>query len=382
MDHILNYIKSLFPESRDIKLHEPFFSGKEKDYLTECIETNYVSSVGQFVNRFEQMLAEYTGAKYAIATVNGTSALHAALKIAGVQQGDEVLTQAVSFVATANAISYLNASPVFLDSNIETLGMSVSALNNYLNIFAQKKDDGFTYNRMTGQKISACVPMHVFGHPVKIDKIKEITTHYNISLIEDAAESLGSFFHGQHTGTFGEMGIFSFNGNKVITTGGGGMIITNNKKLAEKAKHLTTTAKKKHHWEFKHDQIGYNYRMPNINAALGCAQMEILPEILRKKRQLTMHYKNFFQSHDIDFVLEPDFCQSNYWLNTIVFKTVDERNRFLEYSNNNGVTTRPLWTLLPKLPIYKDCKTDDLKHALWIENHMVNIPSGCQHIIQ
>ena len=381
MKTIVSYIKKLFPESEYIQLHAPFFSGKEKEYLNRCIDTNYVSSVGAYVNQFEQMITEYTGTKYAIATVNGTAALHTALTVTGVEPGDNVLTQAVSFIATANAICYCNATPVFIDSDLETLGMSVSALQHFLNKHTQKKSDGFTYNRATGKKISACVPMHVFGHPVQIDQIKEITSSYNITLIEDAAESIGSYRDGKHTGTFGTMGILSFNGNKVITTGGGGIILTNDEDLAVKARHLTTTAKISHPWEFRHDQIGYNYRMPNINAAIGCAQLEMLPEILEKKRQLTMHYKDFFQTIDVDFVVEPEGCQSNNWLNTIVFKTSSERDQFLNYSNNNGVMSRPIWTLLSKLPMYQSCITDQLTNALWIERHMVNIPSGCQHNI-
>ena len=374
--HIVDFIRSLFPHSEMIPLHEPCFVGKEKQYLLHCIESTFVSYVGEYVDRFERMVADYTKAKCAIATVNGTAALHIALLMAGVQKNDEVITQAVTFVATANAITYCGAFPVFLDSDFHTLGLSPIELEKFLENHCLTAADGFTYNRDSGRKIRACITTHVFGHPARVDKIRDICEKYNISLIEDAAESIGSFYRDKHTGTYGTLGILSFNGNKTLTTGGGGMILCNDKKLALKAKHLTTTAKVHHEWHYFHDQIGFNYRMPNINAALGCAQMEMLPQLLLKKRELANIYKNFFEKIDIDFVTEPENSHSNYWLNAILLKNLAQRDEFLKYSNANGVMTRPLWTLIAKLPIYAHCQTGDLTNAQRLENRLVNIPSS------
>jgi aminotransferase in exopolysaccharide biosynthesis len=374
---IISFIREVFgQESGPIPLHEPVFVGKEKDYVLDCINSTFVSSVGKYVDEFEQKVSEYTGSKYAVATVNGTAALHVALLLAGVKPGDEVLTQAISFVATANAISYCGANPVFLDSERFSLGLSPNALERFLKIHCVLKDDGFTYNKTSGKKIVACVPVHVFGHPVQIDRIKMLCEIYNIALVEDAAESIGSYFNGKHTGTFGNLGILSFNGNKAITTGGGGIIITNDEKMGRKAKHLTTTAKVDHPWEYVHDNIGFNYRLPNINAALGCAQMETLPNILEKKRRLAKSYQNFFDSIKIQFIVEDDKCCSNYWLNAIILKNLQERNEFLKYSNYNKVMTRPLWRLIPKLTMYSHCQTDGLTSSRWLEERVVNIPSS------
>ncbi|MBW1910699.1 MAG: LegC family aminotransferase [Deltaproteobacteria bacterium] len=375
---IVDFIEDLFGEcEKPIPLHSPIFCGNEKKYINECIDSTFVSSTGEFVDRFEEMVASFTGAGYAVSTVNGTAALHMALMLAGVKRGDNVLTQAVTFVATTNAITYCGAHPVFLDSDRDTLGLSPEALEAFLAEYCEKRDDGFTYDREMGRRITACVAMHVFGHPVRIEEIKSVCERYNIALVEDAAESLGSFFKGRHTGTFGNLGILSFNGNKTITTGGGGMLLTDNAELAKKAKHLTTTAKVSHPWELSHDSIGYNYRLPNINAALGCAQMEMLPLFLEKKRELSIRYKKFFESLGVPFVSEPVECRSNYWLNAIILDGVRERNEFLEYVNNNGViVTRPLWTLMNKLPMYAGCKTDGLENARWLEERIVNIPSG------
>lgn len=373
---IVEFIKGIFQNNDFVPLHEPCFLGKEKQYVLDCIDSTFVSSVGEYVDLFEQKVAEYTGVKYAIATTNGTAALHMALLLAGVQRGDEVLTQAISFVATANAVRYCGAQPVFLDSDRSTLGLSTDALDAFLIAHCDQNNDGYAYNKKTGKRISACVPVHVFGHPVKIDQIKTLCDKYNITLIEDAAESVGSLYKSRHTGNFGKLAILSFNGNKTITTGAGGMILTGDENLAQMAKHLTTTAKVPHPWEYTHDYIGFNYRLANINAALGCAQMDMLSRFLENKRELALMYQDFFESMEILFVKEPEDSRSNYWLNAILFNDLNERNAFLEYSNANGVMTRPMWTLLPKLPMYTHCQTDELVNAGWIEERLVKIPSS------
>ncbi len=374
---IIEFIKDLYGCPQElIPLHAPVFEGNEKKYVDNCIDSTYVSSIGEFVDLFEAKIAHFTGAKYAIATVNGTAALHTALMLAGVLPGDQVITQAVSFVATANAISYCNAKPVFLDSDPVTLGLSPQALESFLEENTEIRDDGFCYTIKNGCRIMSCVPMHVFGHPVKIDEIESTCAKYNIALVEDAAEALGSYYNGVHLGRFGKMGVLSFNGNKILTTGGGGIIITDDPVFAAQARHITTTAKVQHPWAFTHDQIGFNYRMPNLNAALGCAQLEQLPSFLKAKRQLACNYAEFFQDTDISFFKEPMRACSNYWLNALFFEDHGQRDDFLEYSNRNGVMTRPLWTLLPKLIMYKDCLTDSMKNARWIEKRLVNIPSS------
>lgn len=376
-DKIVSFIKDIYKtHNGEIPLHAPVFAGNEKKYMLECVDSTFVSSVGKYVDQFEIMVREYTGAKHAVATVNGTAALHLALLLAGVQRDDEIITQAVTFVATANAISYCHARPVFLDSDIKTMGLIPDALERFLQEQCMQKDDGFTYNKVTGRKISACIPMHVFGHPVCIDQIKNICVDYNIVLVEDAAESVGSLFEGKHTGTFGRLGILSFNGNKIITTGGGGMILTDDDELGAKAKHLSTTAKSPHPWKFVHDYVGFNYRLPNINAALGCAQMEQLPGFIENKRQLAAQYKDFFYTIGIPFITELKGCRSNYWLNTIILENAEERDAFLEYSNTHGVMTRPIWTLMPRLKMFEYCQTDGLENARWLEDRAVCIPSG------
>ncbi|MBA4391150.1 MAG: aminotransferase DegT [Syntrophus sp. (in: bacteria)] len=375
-ENIIKFIRQLYGSNGTIPLHEPRFIGNEKKYLNQCIDSTYVSYVGEFVTRFEDIIKEYTGAKYAIATANGTLALHAALLLAGVKNNDEVLTQALTFVATANAITYCGAKPIFIDSDRETLGMSPVKLEEFLKNETIIKDDGFCYNKQTGNKISACVPVHIFGHPVKIEHIKSICGKYNITLVEDAAESLGSFYKEKHTGIFGKIGILSFNGNKLITTGGGGMIITDDENIARQAKHITTTAKVSHKWEFFHDEVGYNYRMPNVNAAIGCAQMESLPKYLDNKRETAALYKVFFNELGISFLVEPEGCGSNYWLNAIILKDRVQRDEFLEYCNNNRVMSRPIWTLMNKLPMYQHCQHINLENAQWLEDRVVNIPSS------
>jgi len=374
--NIINFIKKQFPNQGFIPLHEPRFLGNEKKYLNECIDSTFVSSVGKFVDEFEIKLAEYTGSKYAVACVNGTNGLHMALLVAGVKPNDEVITQALSFIATANAISYSGANPVFVDVDKDTLGMSPSALTNFLNKYAELKADGFTYNKTTGKRIAACVPMHTFGFPCRIDEIAEICSEWNIKLIEDAAESIGSYYKNQHTGTFGKMGVFSFNGNKTITCGGGGAIITNDEALAKKAKHLTTQAKVPHAWEFVHDHIGYNYRMPNLNAALALAQLEQLPNFIENKLELAHQYKDFFKTLNIPFITAIDNAIANHWLNVIVLDTKVSRDLFLEKTNKNGVMTRPVWELTHRLPMFINCQTDGLANSIWLADRLVNIPSS------
>lgn len=376
INDIVTFIQKQYNTQKFIPLHEPYFNGKEKEYVVECIDSTFVSSVGKFVDRFEQMVAEFTGAEYAIATVNGTAALHIALLLADVEQDDEVITQPLTFIATANAISYCNANPVFIDVDRDTMGMSPPSLKHFLSENSYRGDDGFSYNKKTNKRIKACVPMHTFGHPCRIDEIQKICEEHNISLVEDAAESLGSYYKEKHTGRFGIVGTLSFNGNKTITTGGGGMIITDNEELAKKAKHITTTAKIPHPWEYKHDMIGYNYRLPNLNAALGCAQMEMLPAIIENKRKLAESYSTFFENSSIEFVSEKEDCTANYWLNAVVLNDLAERNEFLKYTNDNGVMTRPIWTLMNKLSMFKDCECADLSNSEWLEDRVVNIPSS------
>lgn len=373
---IVAFIKELHGNQLFTPLHAPVFSAKEKEYLANCIDTTFVSYLGEYVGLFEQKLAEYTGAKYAIAVVNGTSALHIALLLAEVQPGDEVITQALTFVATPNAISYTGANPVFIDVNKETMGLCPEALSNFLNQYCVRKPDGYTYNKISNKRIKACVPMHTFGFPVYIENIKNICDEYNIALIEDSAESLGSYIKGRHTGTWGLCSIFSFNGNKTITCGAGGAIITDNEALAQKAKYLTTTAKKAHPWEFFHDQTGYNYRMSNVNAAIGCAQFEKIEEILTSKRLTALKYSRFFNELGISFVSEREDTKVNYWLNTILLDNKEQRDNFLKYSNSNGVMTRPIWELMTTLPMYNRCMHDELTNSKWLSERIVNLPSS------
>jgi len=371
----IDFVKSIFNSNGFIPLHEPKFIGNEKAYLNECIDSTFVSSVGKYVDRFEEIVAEYTGARYAVATVNGTSALHVSLIISGVEAGDEVITQPLTFIATCNAISYCNAKPVFVDVDRETMGLSPVALKKFL-VKNSILKDGKCINKTTGKTIQACVPMHTFGHPCKIDRIKEICDEFNIVLIEDAAESLGSYYKGKHTGTIGKLGAISFNGNKIITSGGGGCIITDDEILAKKAKHITTTAKIPHKWEYTHDMIGYNYRMPNLNAALLVAQLESLDHFLESKQELALMYEEYFADKSPQFMTEPKDCKSNYWLNAVILKDKEERDLFLEETNSNDVMTRPVWTLMNKLELFKKSQCDDLENAMWLEERVVNIPSS------
>ena len=375
MQNIVNFIKQTYNTNSFIPLHEPKFIGNEKQYLNECIDSTFVSSVGKFVDLFESGFAKYVGSKYAIATVNGTSALHIALKLVGVEQGNEVITQPLTFIATVNAISYCQAQPIFIDVDIDTLGMSPLSLKNFLENNCTVIDNQ-CINKTTKNIVKACVPMHTFGHPCKVEEIKIICDEWHIALVEDSAESLGSFYNNKHTGTFGKIGAFSFNGNKIITSGGGGVIVTDDKELAKIAKHITTTAKIPHPYEYVHDEIGYNYRLPNLNAALLVAQMEKLDFFLKSKRELATIYKNFFLNSDIRFIEEPMKSTSNYWLQSIILKDKKQRNEFLEFTNKEGVMTRPIWRLMNQLEMFKDCQKDDLSNAHYLEERVVNIPSS------
>lgn len=361
-----------------VMLHAPTFAGNEKKYLEACIDSTFVSSVGPFVDRFERDIEAYTGAAKAVVCVNGTNALHMSLLLSGVTAEDEVLTQALTFIATCNAISYIGAHPVFIDVDNDTLGLSPDALEKWLDSNALKHDDGFTYNRASGRRIKACVPMHTFGFPARIDRIIEVCDRWNISVVEDAAESIGSFYKGRHTGTFAPIGAISFNGNKTITTGGGGMLLFKDKELGQHAKHIMTQAKLPHRWEFVHDEIGYNYRMPNINAALGCAQLECIDRFIESKRATADAYRQFFENRgdEIKFITEPTESRSNYWLNAVLLPDRQARDNFLEATNDSGVMTRPVWELMNRLPMFEKAQTDGLKNSIEIADRLVNIPSS------
>ncbi len=361
-----------------VALHEPQFNGNELLYLKECIDSTFVSSVGKFVDRFEIELRNFTGSKHAVAVVNGTSALHIALKLAGVKAGDEVLVPALSFVATANAVTYCGAIPHFIDSEISTLGVDPAKLHDYLTHLSEQRQ-GQCVNRLTGRIIRSVVPMHTFGHPVDMDALMDVTRRFNLVLVEDAAEALGSYYQGKHAGTFGLLGILSFNGNKIMTTGGGGAILTNDDVLARRAKHLTTTAKLPHPWEYRHDAIGYNYRMPNINAALGCAQLEKVPEMLILKRKLFELYRSAFKMvPHIELFQTPERCQSNYWLQSLLLEkgSIHQLDSILKSTNDIGYMTRPAWCLLHELPPYTNCPRMDLTEAVSIVRRLINIPSS------
>jgi len=363
---------------KDSSLHEPVFNGNEWCYLKECLDSTYVSSVGKFVDKFEQSLVDLTGAKYAIALVNGTAAIHLALILADVKEEDEVLTPTLTFVATANAIRYLKATPHFIDNDEDTLGVDPKKLYDYLDKFT-KQIDGKCINIKTNKIIKAIVPTHIFGHPCKINEIVNIARQFNINVIEDAAESIGSYFKGQHTGTFGLMGILSFNGNKTITTGGGGAILTNSHDIAKQAKHLSTTAKLAHKWDYLHDEIGFNYRLPNINAALGCAQLEQLPELIKSKRILFEKYEEkFSQLKGVDLFKEPNECESNYWLQTLLLdiKNKNQRDEILSLTNESGLMTRPAWILMHRLKQFSSNPRMDLSCAESISGRLINIPSS------
>lgn len=373
----VSFVRNLYQTPTDwVPLHVPRFAGQEKEYLLDCIDSTFVSSVGEYVDRFEQRIAEFTGASHAVAVVNGTSAIHVALRLAGVTTNDWVITQPLTFIATCNAIRYQGANPLFVDIDAATLSLSATKLAEFLAREAFVDDGGECRHRTSGSKIAACLPMHTFGHPAQIDKIRSVCSQYRIPLIEDAAESLGSYYRGKHTGTFGAAGTLSFNGNKIATSGGGGVIVTNEAKLAQRAKHLTTQAKQPHAWEYIHDEIGYNYRMPNLNAALACAQLEMVPEFLEKKRRVAEAYVDFFAPFEATFVTEPSEAISNYWLNTILLKDRAERDAFLTYTNNEQIMTRPAWQLMHRLPMFASAMRSDLLVAEELADRLVNIPSS------
>jgi aminotransferase in exopolysaccharide biosynthesis len=374
---LVSAVRSVIGEQSAV-LHEPTFCGKESEYLNECISSGFVSSVGKFVDRFESELASVTGSKYAVATVNGTAALHIALKIVGVEVGDEVLVPAMTFAASANAVVYCGAIPHFVDSDSSTLGIDVSKLRDYL-IDTTKQIQDTCVNKQSGRVIKAIVPVHTFGHPIAIEDLKNLADEFNIVVVEDAAESLGSLYRGKHTGTFGSVGIVSFNGNKIVTTGGGGAILTDDFELAVLAKHLTTTAKMSHAWEYRHDQVGYNYRMPNINAALGCAQLENLENFVDAKRELFGSYQVAFESFsEFDVFAEPKNCRSNYWLQAILLdeKSSHLKDGILQENNSAGIMSRPVWTLLNRLNHFKNMPSMNLDGAIDLEKRIINLPSS------
>lgn len=373
---ISKIIRERYGNADFIPLHSPYFGGNEKKYLNECIDSTFVSSVGAFVDQFEAEIRKITGSKFAIAVVNGTSALHTALILAGVKRDDEVISQSLTFVATTNAISYIGANPVFIDVDKDTLGLSPEKLADFLAQNTHQDDAGNCVNNKTGRVIRACVPMHTFGLALRIEELVKVCRNHNIKVVEDAAESLGTYVDGKHTGVFGDLAVFSFNGNKVATSGGGGAIITNDDNLGKLAKHITTTAKTPHPYEFFHDQVGYNYRMPNINAALAVAQLEQLDEIVANKRETAQFYHERFLNNGVNFVAELENTKSNYWLNTVLLDNETERDSFLHGTNQSGIMTRPIWTLMNKLPAFEMMQCDDLSNSEWLEKIIVNIPSS------
>lgn len=375
IDDFIKYIKCGNNQKDYFPLHEPIFNGNEKKYVLEAIDSTFVSSVGKMIINFEKNISEYTNIKYSIACVNGTAALHTCLIVGGIKKDEEVITQALSFVATANAISYIGAKPIFIDVDLDTMGMSPIALENFLEENVELRKEG-SFNKKSGNKIAACIPMHTFGFMCRIDQIKQICKKWKILLIEDAAEALGSKYKGKSSGSFGTLSAFSFNGNKIITSGGGGCLVTKNKILSKKAMHITTTAKSSSNWEYIHDNIGYNYRMPNINAALAVAQLEKLDEKILKKMTLYNLYKENFSKFGIELVSIPKETSWNYWLMSIKLSDKRERDFFLEKTNNKSIFTRPTWRLLYKLPMYSNCQKDSQKNANFLEKTIVNIPSN------
>ena len=371
----IQFIQNKYKSEDYIPLHIPLFKGNEKRYLNECIDSTYVSSVGPFVDKFENLMNQITKTNKTTAVVNGTAALQVGLRLVGVKENDEVITQALTFVATANAIAYNNAHPIFLDVDLDTMGLSPGAVSDFLDEFGELREDG-CYNKSTGRKISACLPMHTFGFPVHLDELIKVCKSWQIPIVEDAAESLGSEYKGKLTGSFGEVGAFSFNGNKIVTSGGGGAITSNNIEIGERAKFLTTTAKEPHPYEYVHNELGYNFRMPNLNAALACAQLEQLELYLNNKRSLALSYKKFFSDKGIKFRTETKNTKANYWLMCVELENSKERDLFLESTNSNNVMTRPIWKAMDFLPMYKHCQSDQLFNTRFLEARIVNIPSS------
>jgi len=359
----------------DIPLHRPIFENNAIEYLIDCINSNFVSTAGKKVSEFEERISRFVGSKYAVATINGTSALHVALKILAVQNDDEVITQALTFIGTCNPIVYVGARPIFVDVDLDTLGLSPNALRRFLEKNGVIKK-GQCWNKYTGRRIAACIPMHTFGIPCRINEITVICKEWNIPIIEDSAESLGSYFQEKHTGTFGLFGILSFNGNKIITTGGGGMIITDNENLAKRAKHITKTSKIAHQYEINHDEVGYNYGLPNLNAALGCAQIENLESMLAVKQKIHLLYVELFKKMNVSMVKPLQISRGNNWLNAIILQDKKERDMFLTYTNDRGITTRPVWRLISETEMYKKYQRDDLENSYWLQDRIVNIPSS------
>lgn len=374
-DVLIQLIREQYRSNGVIPLHAPVFSGQERAYVAEAIESTFVSSVGEFVDRFERNIAAYTGSPLAVATVNGTAALHIALQLAGVNPRELVITQPLTFVATCNAIAYCGAEPVFVDVDRHTMGLSPAALAAWLDENARICDDAISRTKSCGRIIRACLPMHTFGHPADLDGLVEVCKRWNLVLVEDAAESLGSYYKGRHTGTLGRLGVLSFNGNKIITTGGGGMVLADGD-LGSRAKHLTTTAKKPHPYEYFHDAVGYNYRLPNLNAALGCAQLEQIEDFISAKRALAARYAEGLKGGDLQFVTEPPDCRSNYWLNAVICNDRRQRDELLEQTNSHGIKTRPIWALMDRLPMYASCRKGDLSNSEWLEARVVNLPSS------
>lgn len=372
---VVRFIRELYRTEEFIPLHAPTFAGNELKYVTETIQSTFVSSVGKFVDDFERRMEAFTSSPKAIATVNGTAALHAALYMAGVKAGDYVVTQALTFVATCNALHHMGAEPIFVDVSKVSLSLCPIALDNFLTDNAFSNEKG-CFHKNTQRRISAVVPMHTFGHPAELDELVAVCQKWNLVLVEDAAESLGSYYKGKHTGTIGLLGALSFNGNKIITTGGGGMVLCRDASLGARTKHVTTTAKVPHPYEFFHDEPGFNYRLPNLNAALGCAQMELLPEFLTQKRQLASLYKNYFADTEFSFVDEPSYASSNFWLNAVICPDTDSREHLLKTTNDSGVMTRPIWKLMHRLPMFQQVPRDDLQISEWVEQHLVNLPSS------
>lgn len=375
VQQMVSFIRDQYKTDKFIPLHEPRFRGNEKKYVLDTIDSTFVSSVGAYVDKFESMMQEVTGTTKAIAVVNGTASLQVALRLAGVKAGDEVITQALTFIATANAITYNGAKPIFIDVDLDTMGLSPNAVKAFLEEFGELREDG-CYNKATGKKISACMPMHTFGFPVHLDELLSVCNKWNIPVVEDAAESLGSYYKGKHTGSIGLVGGFSFNGNKTITSGGGGAIVTNNLEMGIHAKYLTTTAKKPHPYEFFHDEMGYNFRMPNLNAALACAQLEQLESFLADKRKLAEEYSAFFKQEGINFRTETPNTKANYWLMCVEMGDRLERDNFLKVTNDSEIMTRPIWTLMYRLPMYEICQRDEQRNAEFLEERIVNIPSS------
>ncbi len=378
---IIDFVRDHYSTSGFIPLHAPAFVGSEKAYVQDTIDSTFVSSVGAYVDRFERDMEKFTGSAKAVATVNGTAALHVALRLVGVERDDLVITQPLTFVATCNAIHYAGAEPVFVDVDRDTMGLSPTAVAAWLEEHAILDDDGECRHKESGRRIKACLPMHTFGHPVRLDELIAVCQRWHLALVEDAAESLGSYYRGKHTGTFGDVGTLSFNGNKVITTGGGGMLLAS-EELGARAKHMTTTAKVPHQYEYVHDQLGFNYRLPNLNAALGCAQLEMLATFLAEKRLLAEAYKQLLKDSELAFFAESDFAQCNYWLNAVICEDRGARDRLLAETNGSGVMTRPIWQLMSRLPMYEKSLRGSLESAEWLEDRVVNLPSSVKAAVK